>query len=85
VVGRAAGTDYVQLPSNGPLAGTLVDPSGEVEGVRFLNEALYQHVTAYFYLLQVQALLDLRDASGNPLFHPPTPLSQLPRGIGAAA
>lgn len=59
---RASGQGYQQLPSNGPLTGTIIPPSQIPDPMvnpavnPFLAEALYQHIDAYRSLLGVQAL-----------------------------
>jgi hypothetical protein len=44
-------------------------------GDAFAKEVLYQHIYAYFELLNVAALLTLTDSSGKPLFNPPNPFA----------
>ncbi|HKI00848.1 MAG TPA: hypothetical protein VKK31_02595 [Thermoanaerobaculia bacterium] len=63
---------YTRIGTANDLTGSSVQGSGDTLEV-FENEALYQHIYAYFQLLGIQALLALTDGSGQPLFNPPKP------------
>ncbi|HEX3553890.1 MAG TPA: hypothetical protein VIA62_11745 [Thermoanaerobaculia bacterium] len=68
----ALGSGYTRIGTANDLTGSSVQGSGNTEAV-FEQEALYQHIYAYFLLLGVQTLLTLSDGSGHPLFNPPNP------------
>lgn len=68
----AFGSDYTRIGTANVLEGSSVQGSGNT-GAVFEQEALYQHIYAYFQLLGIQALLALTDSAGKPLFNPPNP------------
>lgn len=63
---------YIRIGTANDLTGSSVQGSGNTLA-DFQKETLYQHGYAYFQLLGIQALLALRDGSGQPLFHPANP------------
>lgn len=64
---------YQQIPTNGTLPGSPVKDVLSLPTPRFIKQAIYQHIYAYYDLLGVQALLQVNDSQGKPLFNPPQP------------